>query len=214
MLTGRAISIVIDSIVVPRVGNLRLATGIGSSVRCSRVPIVLLATGAALRTGIRNFRYNTSMCVRGPFSVHRLHGRVRGLLGLHRTFRGVVTRLSNNGKTSPVDPMRCSISRGSYRLVTGIQTTIRTRLSSRGFSISALTRSLGVDHSGFCHGVGTLTNVPPGSCLGAVHLGGTTRLLGDKIHVARIYRGVNFDSSSCFTGYFGVRFKMLPGSCR
>lgn len=91
-LSGRCIGLIIDSMVVPRVSNFRLYGAVGSSLDCDRVPIMLLATGAGVRSGVRKLRLKTSTCVRGPFSIRCLltgvSDLVRGHRGLHRAFTG------------------------------------------------------------------------------------------------------------------------------
>lgn len=202
------VSVVISSVLVPRVSKLRLYGRVGDGVSFSRLPLVLLSTGASAKAGVGNLGGNTSMCVRGPFSVRRLGTRVGDILRGERGVRGGFVR----------SPLRCcglggrASDRGTL-FVGGLGRLVLRGVSSRRFSVSGVTSSFTVDHADLRGGVGDVAKMAPGGCVGLVHLGGDTRLLtANGCEVGRIHFLIKFGSTSCFTGYFCRRFNGFPGS--
>lgn len=94
-------SLVLSSIVVPRVKKSRLYTSIGSSVRASRVPIVLLATLKSRGSVLRKLRGKTSTCVAGPFDVGILETGVEGVLTGQTLLEQTCTNLRSKIKRIP-----------------------------------------------------------------------------------------------------------------
>lgn len=203
------VSLIVDSVVVPIVGNCRLYGRVGTSVSLYRVPIVFLATGGSLRDGVGKLGVKTRTCIRGPFSFGCLGARVLSLLdgqeGRHRTFSG-----------HPFFPIRgVRVGGTSRRFVGGIVGIVRRGVSSRGFGIRHVTSVLYVDHSDLLEGVGVLFGLSPVSFVQLVHLGGTTRLVRrNGCHVKSVYCVMKVGSSSCFDGLFLGRFKVAPGRFR
>lgn len=207
ILGRRAMGLIVSSVVVPRVSKLRLYRRLGSRLSCDRVPVVLLATGAALRTGVRKVGLKTSMCVRGPFSIRCLGIYITGLLGGHR---GLQTSFIGSPFIRANDVTVAGTSRSFLGALGRI---IITGVRGPSFYLSSVTDLLGVDQSDLGQGVGNVLSVAPGSCVHLRQLGGTTRLLGRKRYgVGRIYCVANFGAPSCFAGYFRGRFNVLPGS--
>ncbi len=209
VLRGRRISVIVDSIVVPRVSNCRLYGRVGSSVGLDRVPVVFLATGGSVRDGVGKLRVKTRTCVRGPFSFSflrtRVHSLLRGHRGRHGTFSG-----------HPFFPVRgVRVDGRSRRFVRGMLSAVGIGLESRAFGMRHVTSRLYVDHSDLLHGVGALFGVSPVSFVHLVHLGHSTRLVRRKgCHIKRVYCVIKFDSRSCFDGLFFGRFNVAPGSFR
>lgn len=207
ILRRGSISLVVDSVVVPLVSKIRLYGRLGRGLSCDRVPMVLLATGAGLRSEVRKLRRKTSTCVRGPFSVRCLHTGMTGLLDGQRELHHRFVRFPFVG-TSTVT--RAGTSRV---FVDGLGRCMLHRLSGASLRVSSVTSTVGVKHSGFCQGLGKVLGVDPGRCLHLFHLGRTTSVLGRKAcKIIRISCVMKFDAPSCFSDYFGGRFKMLPGS--
>lgn len=85
-------SLVLLSIVVPRVGNFRITRQLGTSPRARRVPVVFLATLGAATSVIGNFGMNTGSFVSGPFGGRRLIVHIARRVSLVTTGQVVVGR--------------------------------------------------------------------------------------------------------------------------
>lgn len=80
-------SLLLLSIVVKNVDKFRLTGGLGRGPVATRIPVVFLATQSARGSALAKFGLNTSSCVSGPFSVHRIVMHVHTMLH-HATRRG------------------------------------------------------------------------------------------------------------------------------
>lgn len=205
-------SVVIDSVVVPIVGNVIVYQGLGRSLHADRVPVVLLATGSSLRSGRRKCRMNTSSCLAGPFDTALLRDHVRGLLRSH----GLLTRHFGAGSVlvSGHTTMARSVGGLSGRFLRGVGGLVRSHLSSRGVSVNCLSSTVYVDGSALCQGVGTLAKLSAGRCVHGVGVRCTRHLLLRKgCGVSRITFGIKVGDAICFHRYFGSRFNVTPSSC-
>lgn len=82
---GRSFSLVVVSIVVPRLSNFSTyerVEGFGGA------PVVVLSTENRRCSGVRNFRLNDSSCIIGPFSPGRLVVHIGTMVGHSRNTRG------------------------------------------------------------------------------------------------------------------------------
>lgn len=82
-------SLILASIVVPGLSNLKLLQTLQTSPSVHSLPVVLLSTQTSRSTGLRKLSTATSNCLIGPFLTGRLLTDVRTGLGLtavhHRT---------------------------------------------------------------------------------------------------------------------------------
>lgn len=209
-------SLVLDSIVVPGVSNVRVYSGVGASFSLYRAPMMLLATLASGSGGLRKLRYNTSRCVKGPFGGGVLRTHVTGVL--HG--QGLLGRGFDRGVAADRSPTRVrvrtlTLGPVSTGFLRRLRRAIGTRLSSSRFSINTLTGRVTLDHDTFCGGLGTLDYVSPGRFVVGTHLGCTTRLLEGRprLRVARVTCRAKFDSLHCFQRYFGTYFGRSPRRC-
>lgn len=202
-------SVVIDSIVVPRVSKARVYLGVGGSFSMYRVPIMLLATLASTRRGVRNLRQNTSSCVGGPFGTGMLLTHYGGLIHGHVVLRGGFDRRGSFSTRSLTDG---PVSRG---FLSAIGSVVRGGLSGVSFSVGVVTHRLKLDQDSLCTGFGTLANVAPGSFILGYGLGQTTAVLarGPSLRVTSVSSQLNFNSPHCFAHYFGTRFRVAPTRC-
>lgn len=193
LLGGRDVRLVVDSIVVPIVSNFTLLGRMGARVRFDRVPIVLLATGGAVRSHLRNLRLKTSTCLSGPFSAGLLVTRVSGLVSGHSGVHGFCFG-------SPVTGVGSVTCAGTSRdFLRGLGRVVGRRVNGPTLSMGVVTSLVRLDHPALCQGVHTVSSLAPGRLVGVDHLGGTTRLLVRKgVGVCRVSRTANFDSRSCF----------------
>lgn len=209
LIHDRVPGVMIDSMMVPGVSKARLYGRVGDSFGAYRVPIMLLATHATVRRGVRKLHVNTSSCVAGPFGAGLLVSHYGGLIGSH-----VLLRRGFDGR--PRTFMRV-LTAGpvSGRVLSHTVTIVRRRLSSARFGIGIFTHRVTVTHAGLFAGLGTVAKRAPGSFVLAVHLGGNTLVLhgGPRLGVARVTSQVNFDSSHCFSGYFGSVCRIDPLTC-
>lgn len=69
-----SVSLIILSLVLPSVSNVRIYRGVhnGGGGVAGGIPVVVLATGNSAASHMLNLRVNTSSCVTGPFRPHRL----------------------------------------------------------------------------------------------------------------------------------------------
>lgn len=205
----RTPSLMLDSMIVPKEGNCSLYQRVGRSLRLYRVPIVLMATGTAMRGRIRNLGANTSTCMAGPFRPGCLLTLVGSRLGGHR---GIHDLLDHSARASRV--RRGILSPRSGAFVARLCRLVRGRLSGPRLSITHVARLLGVSHAGFCCGMGKLANRGPDMFFGACGLGHTTGLVGRKgCAVSRVTSVAKFDALSRFSADFGGRFKTAPDRC-
>lgn len=208
---GRIPSLIVYSIVVPIVSNLRFARGLGARATASRVPIVVLATGGLRRRHTRNCRRNTSSCVAGPFRDGMLLTHVRGLLGRH----GLLGRLFRNAPRTRLRVTSSRLRSHSGRFVGRLRTVVRGGLSSDRFNIRGVNGRVNLDHIRLCHGIGTVANSSIMSLLHGTHLTGTGHLLrSHDVDISRMTCSINFSTPSCFAGYFGSRCNVLPKSMK
>lgn len=161
LLGARVVSVVVDSVVVPCVSKCRLDGCVGASHRCSRVPIVLVASRPSGRGRLRNLSTKTSTCVRGPFAFSRLGLEVAGLLGtgggVHRRCRSVgVFRLGRR------------LGGGSRRFVGSLARFIVRRVRGPRLDISRLAARVGVDQARLCGGLGGLLGLDTARFVGGV----------------------------------------------
>lgn len=202
--------VVLDSILVPHVSNVRLIGRLGKGLSAYRVPIILLATHARVRRGLRKLGVKTSSCVAGPFSSHLLMFHYGGLIGGHHGLRRCFAgRPAIRAPILTAGPL-------SGRFLSRIVTMFRRRLSSSSFAVSVLTRRVLISHAEVCTGVGTVANRAPGSFFVALQLGGTTFLLqgGPRLGMARVSSRAKFDSPHCFDGLFGGTCRLAPVTCQ
>lgn len=205
MLRGRSVSLIIDSVVVPRVSNLRLYSAVGGSVHCSRVPVVLLATGTDRRRRLRKLDINTSSCVAGPFGVRILGLHVGGVVRVGIGHRRVF------GRSVGVRPDHVAVAPLSRRLIRGTVRVMRSGVDRARFSIRRLTDDLGVSHDCFCGGVVGVAKGGPVRFVEAVHVGHTRRLLArDRVRISRVTCALKCGSPGVFSGRFGRRFGVDP----
>lgn len=90
MLSGRCVSLVVSSVVVPIVSNCRLISRLHST-KC-RVPILVVATGNSFSSVHRKFLSKDSSCVMGPMGIGRVILEIKTLLHHTRVLgrRGVI----------------------------------------------------------------------------------------------------------------------------
>lgn len=203
--------VVIDSVVVPIVSNVRLYGQVGRSVHADRVPMVLLATGSSLRSGRRKCTSKTSSCLAGPFDTGLLRDHVGGLLRAHGGVTSLLTLTSARpGRRDTID----SLGGLSGRFLRGVARVVRRGLRVRGVSVTFVTSGVYVDRSALCHGVGKLASVSTGRFVHGMGVHGKIRLLVSKrCAVSRVTCVVKFDDITCFHRYFGSRCKVSPSSC-
>lgn len=209
VLTGRRISLVISSIVVPRVSNVRLYHQIGARFRAYRVPLVLLATGADSRSRIRKCRSKTSNCVYGPLHLSILFTGVSGLLGQH----GHV-KISFHGRLI-FRTGRLGCASVSRTFVQGTISYIGTRLDSYSFRRTRFVTRVNVTQAALTSGLGLLAKLAPSTFVDGIHLRTTYQLVsrGGGVHVTSLTCTMNFGSPGCFDSYFGGGFKLSPARC-
>lgn len=200
-------SLVVDSVVVPGGSNVSLYGSVGKSVGASRVPIVLLATGADLRDGVRKISSNTSLCFRGPISLACLGLSVRGVFeGQQRLGR----RCTGGCCTSDY---RLSSGRRSGGFLGRFVTFVRTGVSRSRVSVGRVTKRLSVDEDGLCAGIGDLAKGSMIRFILGYHLHGTTGLVVRRgVAVERIVVRVNVRDRTCFAGSFGGMFNRAPAT--
>lgn len=196
-------SLVVSSIVVPNVSNVRYYHQLGDRLRAYRVPIVLLATYSLSRRHVRNCSNKTSSCVSGPFDSRLLLTHVHGLVSSRRQ----LGRFFNS--------QRALTGRSVYSLsgsfIRGFGGVVRRGVDSSKLGMRSLKGSVKLDHIRLCHGVGSLAGCTPGRLLHVTHLGQTTSLLtSSRLAITRVTCRINFASPSCFAGYCGRRFKRDP----
>lgn len=211
ILSGRSVSLVISSIVVPMVSNVRFYEYIGGGLRLDRVPIVLLATGGGRRSHTRTCRIKTSTFVDGPFGLTILRTHVHGLLGCGR--HG--TRSFGGRLIFRVGRLSCAdVSRSFVRHTVSY---MGHRLRSSSFSRPRFIRRVNADGSALCGGLGSLAKLGASTFVHGVHLGTTYHVVRrgkDSIHISSLTCTINFGSPGCFDSYFGGRFNVLPARCR
>lgn len=207
---GGAPSLMVDSIVVPRVSKLALYHGVGRGIGLGRVPMVLLATGAQRRSGLRNLRAKTSTCVAGPFRVRVLEGATTGLVHDHRQLHGACAK--RRARKSGMRPVRMrSPSSGLVRQVVQI---VGRGLDGPGLAIRVVAARMNVDHIRLRHGLGRLAGRAAQSFVQGVQLGRTTRLLsGGQCAVTRITSLAKFAGPGGFSATFGSLCKVPPDVC-
>lgn len=88
LFAGNNVSLILLSLVLPNVSNATLYHHVH---RRDHIPVVVLATGDTRVSGIINLRVNTSSCIAGPCSFHRLLTHVHTIVHHGRT----TTRTSN-----------------------------------------------------------------------------------------------------------------------
>lgn len=203
-------SLMLSSVVVPRVQKSRLYSTVGGGVLASRVPMVLLATLGSRGGVIRKLRANTSGCLVGPFGVKVLGTSVTGVLAGHTLLHDGCTRVRLRGSDVSVG---CDGAL-SRRFLRTMGRAVARGLSGSNFGIRSLYTSRGVDHSDFCGGLGTLASRTPTSCVHLVQLGQTTRLLSRKrCGVSRVSSVAKFGSMGCFHRMFGGCCGVDPDKC-
>lgn len=107
-------SLVVLSLVLPGVSNLRITHRIHGA---RSVPVVVIATGSTRVSGILNLRVNTSSCIAGPFSGHRLITHIGTGLEHRTTITGTAPRRRGSSSVRVNDlavrPRTCIISGGN-----------------------------------------------------------------------------------------------------
>lgn len=207
---GGGPSLIVDSVVVPRVSKAALYTGLGSGVGAGSIPVVLLATGDERRSRLRKLRANTSTCVLGPFGVSVLRHGVVGLLAIHHALHGGFA----NGRDRGRRMRRVRVRAPSGSLVRQIVRIVGRGVGSSSLDISVVTRGINVDHMRLRHGVGRLAGRAPRDFVHGVQLRRTTGLLGSNGRdVARIVCTYNFSGSTDFDAVFGGLCNYSPERC-
>lgn len=201
--------LVLDSIIVPKVDNCSLYGRVGRSVRLYRVPIVLMATGAAARGRIRNLGDKTSTCIAGPFAPGILLTVVGSRLAGHR---GTGAVLAGTARAS--GGIRRMLSPRSGLFVSRLCRVVRRRLTGSRLSIGGMAGLVRVSHAGLCCGIGKLAKRGPDIFFGACGLGHTTALvIRNGCGVSRVTCVAKFGALSRFSADFGGRFKYAPDRC-
>lgn len=202
-------SVVLDSIVVPRVGKLRFYRRMGSGPGLTRVPFIVLATGILSRRVGRKCDILTSSCVLGPFGVAILGTGMRDVVGgerrLHQLFnRGVSTVRIPVPRVTTISPF-----------VSGLVRLVGRGTSSSRLRMDSLCRTVKCKQVRFFEGVGTISKVSPGGLVIGVQVGVTTSVLHrGRCAVSRVTCRAKFSSPSCFSEMFGSMFRVAPGRCR
>lgn len=209
MLRRKNVSLIISSVVVPSVSNVRLYQCVGAGFRCDRVPIVLLATGHTRRDRVRKCGSKTSKCVDGPYGFSLLCTRVVGYLGERR-----------HGKTSfqgrvifRINGLRCaSLSRAFLRQTVSY---IGTHLDSTSFSRTRFIDRVNASQDMLARGLGSLAKLAPSTFIRGIQLATTYGLVSRRngVEVDSLTFTINFGSSGCFDAYFGGGCNVAPGRC-
>ncbi len=211
-LTGMPLirpTVILDSIVVPRVHNSSLYITVGRGSRVSRVTIILVSTLSSRRDVIGNLGIGTSTCIAGPFSVRILRLAVRGLLRDEERLRRHLVTLSGFGRGLASTAARCSLG-----LLTRVQSVVDGGLSDPSFAMSILTCRLHIDHAALCGGMGKLVKRAPSSLVERYHVDQTGTLLHRRHRaITRITSLINFSSRGCFHRIFGGTANVAPDRC-
>lgn len=204
---GRRPSLILASVIVPKVSKVRLYHGVGRGSQASTVKIVLLATRGLRGCRMSKCHIKTSTCMTGPFSLRILFSHVSGLI----TQRGGV-----RGGDRPVGrvPVSRITIRGSRSLfLIGYARAVRARVTSPQFSILRLYHGVNISQSRLCQHVLTLAKLAPVRFVHDVQLGRTTSFLtrSKALPIGRMVCHMKCAGLDRFTGVFRRRFKLCPG---
>lgn len=211
LVSRRAPSLVVASVVVPDVSKFTLVDHVGSSGFAQRVPLVMMSTGISRDRRTRKLSLNTSMCLAGPFSSMIL----RSIIG------ELVTGGGRLGSCccSPRDTCRRSnnrlVRRRSGRFVSSIATVVGRGLTRSALHPRLVTSGLNVGAHTLCHHFGGVSPLAPDSFVGSCHVVRTTQLLiAAGLDIRRVVCRIKVSGGSCFCHRFSTGCKIAPKRCQ
>lgn len=210
LVRERAVSLVIDSLVVPIVSKGRLSHQMGTGLTASRVPFLVLATLQSRTRREVDCRVKMSRCLYGPFSRIVLELHVQGVLTLHRGCGSVFS--ADVGYRA----LGVGTDSGSGAFVASTVGLVGRRCTSSSCGLRHFVHSVKCDGALIGRGLRSLAKRSVNRFVEGCQLGITGSALAGmrySVSITRVTCTMNFGSPGCFAGYFGRLFKMLPDRC-
>lgn len=145
---GRSFSLILLSVVLPKVSKLGIYAGLE---RGGSVPVVVMDTGHSSVSGVGKLNFNTSSCVIGPFSPNRLITEIVTRVGECRELASGSRSINSGYRAVRVDNL--GLSNGTEHTFIS---SARLTLAGGRFSLLCF---LTTDPSAICDGRGLFSRV-------------------------------------------------------
>jgi len=197
--------IIVSDIMMPGIDGIEICRRVKEDLRTRHIPVILLTAKAGREDRVEGLEEGADDYITKPFDIRELKYRIRNQLNqLERLREKYVKAFLLN------DPVAEITSRDDAFL-TDLTETVTRDLEDPSFSVSELSREMGISRSLLYRKLKALTGQQPNEFIRTIRLKKAAELLvGDSGNISEIAYAVGFNNISYFSRCFHTMYQMAP----